>query len=224
MFREKIKPTLVLVLICVIVCLLLAAAYQAAYKDNTGIVTDEIIAGLEDIYGFSDGFEILKNEDGTVKAYEGVTAVISDFNGNTAYEITADGYNSDSIHLLIGFGGDNSVKKIYVLGLNETPGLGTKVQDEGFLSQFTGLKAGTAETDASTGATENAVNDGEAKAVWGTKEEIEELKAALAGNARESGFELDAVTGATYSSQGVYNAVLTALAASENEAGGNTGG
>lgn len=208
MFQEKIKPPLVLTLICIITCGLLVAAYEATYVDTTGVITDKLTAGLTEVYGSAEGFEMLKNEDGSVLTYEGVTSVL--FNGtDTAFEITADGYASGGLHVLVGLDQSGAVKGVSVMTISETPNVGTKVQNADFRGQFVGVKyADTVSQKEETTA--------KAKAVWGTKEKINRLKIdAQINNTSGSGFTLDAISGATFSSNGMYNAVKTALAAYE---------
>lgn len=206
MFNEKIKPSLVLTLICLITCALLVIAYEATYVDTTGVITDKMTGGLEEVYGTSEGFEMLKNDDGTVYAPEGVTSVLRNADGSLAFEITTDGYSSGGLHVLVGMDAEGSVKGVSILTIGETPGLGTKVQDEGFLSQFVGLTYDklpkeTAGEDTSSGK----------KAVWGSAEEIASLKAAAESVPADDSFVLDAVTGATFSSKGMNRAVTIAL-------------
>ena len=215
MFKDRIKPPLVLTLICLITCGLLVAAYEATYVDNTGVMTDKLIAGINEVYGpgAADVFEILKNEDGSVLTYDGVSAVLSD-GRCTAFEVTADGYSSGGLHCLVALDAGGTVWKVAILTIGETPGLGTKVQDKSFLSQFRGVNYGHTQT-WETG------EPAEAKAVWGTREEINALMGTSAEAVGTShGFTLDAVTGATKSSNGVYSAVKTALAAYEQMKGG----
>ena len=72
MFNEKIKPSLVLTLICLIACALLVMAYEATNDDgNIGVITDKMTAGLNEIYGTSDGFTMKLNDDGSVYAPQG---------------------------------------------------------------------------------------------------------------------------------------------------------
>ena len=212
MFNEKIKPPLVLTLICLITCGLLVAAYEATYVDNTGIITDKLSAGLTEIYGSSEGFEMLKNDDGTLKTYDKVSSVLSDGNV-TAFEITEDGYSTGGLHVLVGVDGSGKVAGISILTIGETPGLGTKVQDSGFKAQFTGL-------DLASTASSDEGEPVKASAVWGTRDKIDRLKAEASNNV-SSGFTLDAVTGATLSSNGMYAAVKDALAAYDQLKGGN---
>lgn len=213
MFQEKIKPPLVLTLICIITCGLLVAAYEATYVDTTGVITEKLTAGLTEVYGTAEGFEMLKNDDGTVLTYEGVTSVLFD-GTNTAFEITADGYSSGGLHVLVGLDNTGAVNGVSVMTIGETPGVGTKVQDESFRNQFRGVVYGDTVSAENTEATVKA------KAVWGTRDEIKRLKIdAATNNSSGSGFELDAISGATFSSNGMYNAVKTALAAYEEMKG-----
>lgn len=213
MFQEKIKPPLVLTLICIITCGLLVAAYEATYVDTTGVITEKLTAGLTEVYGSAEGFEMLKNDDGTVLNYEGVTSVLSD-GENTAFEITADGYSSGGLHVLVGLDQSGAVSGVSVMTISETPNVGTKVQNESFRNQFKGIVYGDT---VSAAAEETKVK---AKSVWGTREEINRLKIdAATSSSAGSGFELDAIGGATFSSNGMYNAVKTALAAYEEMKG-----
>ena len=150
--KEKIMPPLVLTLICVITSALLVAAYNITYVDTTGVITDELASGLTEIYGGSDGFDMLMNDDGTVKTYDGVTSVITNRSG-TAFEITADGYSKGGLHLLIGFDESGSICGISVISIGETPGLGTKVQNKDFLDKFKGISSPDYQVDNITGAT-----------------------------------------------------------------------
>lgn len=213
-FKEKIKPPLVLTLICLITCGLLVAAYEATYVDNTGIITDKLQTGLTEVYGKFEDFEMLLNDDGTVRTYDGVTSILSD-GKYTAFEITADGYSKGGLHVLVGLDENGAVKGVSIMTIGETPGLGTKVQDAGFLGQFSGV---TFEQTTAKEDTEPV----KSKAVWGSRVEIDSLERELAATATDSGntFALDAVTGATFSSNGMYDAVKTALAAYNQMKGG----
>ena len=150
--KEKLMPPLVLTLICVISSALLVFAYNLTYVDTTGVITDKLSEGLAEVYGSSEGFEMLLNDDGTVKQFEGVTSVLS-YDGKTAFEITADGYSKGGLHLLIGFDESGAICGISVLTIGETPGLGTKVQDKAYLDSFKGITSPDFQADAITGAT-----------------------------------------------------------------------
>ncbi|MCD7730817.1 MAG: FMN-binding protein [Oscillospiraceae bacterium] len=217
MFEEKIKPSLVLTLICLITCALLVIAYEATYVDSTGVITDKMVAGLNEIYGTSYGFEMLTNDDGSVYTPEGVSSVLKNSDGNTAFEITTDGYSSDGLHVLIGISSDGAVSGVSILTIGETPGLGTKVQNSDFLDQFKGVTFDKLPSDSAEETTD-------AKYVWGEKSEIDALSEAAASAPAADTFELDAVTGATFSSKGMNRAVTIALTAYNEMINGASGG
>ena len=208
MFNEKIKPPLVLTLICIIACGLLVAAYEATYVDTSGVITDKLTAGLTELYGSAEDFEMLKNTDGTVLTYDGVDSVLTD-GTNLAFEVTADGYSSDGLHMLVGITPNGTVQGVSLMTVSDTPGIGTRVQNDSFLSQFRGVSLDS----ISAGQKTDTVK---AKAVWGTHKDIVRLslEAQLSASGG-SGFTLDAETGATLSSNGVYRGVRTALEAYE---------
>ena len=56
--KDKIMPPLVLTIICIVVSGLLVLAYNATYVDNTGVLTDDMKKGCEEIFGKGD-YEIM---------------------------------------------------------------------------------------------------------------------------------------------------------------------
>lgn len=156
--KDKILPAFVLMLICSVCCGLLVFAYDLTYVDNTGKITDSMNKALTEIYGSSEGFEMLKSEDGSVISYEGVTSVLKAPDGRAAFEITADGYSKGGLYMLVGMNASGSVEGISIITISETPGLGTKVQDSSFIDQFKGLSSpDTAdEADNVTGASRSS--------------------------------------------------------------------
>lgn len=149
---NKIKPPLVLTVICTIISALLIIAYNATYVDTTGVITDSLQKGLEEIYGGGQ-YTMLKNDDGTVLTYDGITSVIVNEKNQVSFEVITNGYAKNGIHVLIGVS-DNGVEGISFIELGETPGLGTKVRDEkSFIEQFIGVNSDEYEFSAITGAT-----------------------------------------------------------------------
>jgi electron transport complex protein RnfG len=200
---KKLIPTLVLVLVCGVFTALLVIAHDLTYKDDTGVITDEIMASLSEIYGDSTNFttsRVLNEENGIVMEMQNEI-------GEKAYLMTVNGYNKGGITLVAGLGTDGSVRGISIVSLSETPGLGTKVDDTTFLSQFSGFSAGDIAEEVADESANFPVR-------WGTAAEIEALKSAETVTA--DGFTLDAITGATLSSNGVYTAVVKAVTEFEN--------
>lgn len=145
---DTVKPPVILTTICVITCALLVFAYNITYVDYTGVITDKLRAGCEEVMGEGE-YEML-----TDLTVEGVTSIIIDKeNKNCAFEITADGYAKGGLHLLIGIDKAGAVSGINVLSIGETPGLGTKVKDSKYLDKFKGINSTEVDVDNITGAT-----------------------------------------------------------------------
>lgn len=145
--REKIMPPLVLTLICVIISGLLVLA-NAATKDKIAQAQqDKLNTSLEALFGEGQYTPL---ED---LHYDGVTQVIRSAKNEVIFEITVDGYSTDGLQLLIGIDPEGKLAGISFVSIGETPGLGTKVQDDSFLRQFMGISSSDFTITPVTGAT-----------------------------------------------------------------------
>lgn len=136
--KEKIMPPLVLMIISVVVCALLVAANAATKDKIIQAQEDKFNQSLTETFGEAD----YKSCDVEIDEIFGIDSVTRDENGRIIFEITADGYAKGGLHLLIGFDPDGEIEGISFLSIGETPGLGTKVQeDKSFVEQFKGLSA-----------------------------------------------------------------------------------
>lgn len=146
--KNNVMPPLVLTIICVIVCGLLVFAYNLTYVDDTGVMTDNMKQGCENIFG-SGNYEI-KLEKNTSKKTpvtyntEGVNSIITDSkNKRCIIEITQDGYSKGGLHMLIGINDKGEIEGISFLSIGDTPGLGTNVTKPAFLKKFKGFNVST---------------------------------------------------------------------------------
>lgn len=148
--KDKIMPALVLMIICIVISALVIGVYNLTYVDNTGVMTDALKEGCAEI--FPEGsFEIILEDKGensgdekTPLTYEGVEQIIIDKEkGLCVFEIISDGYAKGGLHVLVGIDTEGKVQGISIVEISETKGLGTKVEDESWLSQFCGLKEET---------------------------------------------------------------------------------
>ncbi len=171
--KNKIMPSVVLTMICIVVCALLVVAYNVTYVDNTGILTDDLKSGCVSIFGDADYKILTKTDDNnqkTVLTFDiAKNIIVNSNNDNIIFEIVVKGYKKDGLDILIGIDQSKNIKGVKIVSISETPGLGTKVNNENYLSKF------------------NDIND------------LEKIK------------QVDSISGATYSSKGVKNAVSTAL-------------
>lgn len=95
---------------------------------------------LTEIYGHGQ-YEYCSGKPDTVNS----VMILSDTgSGNDGYcvDLTSNGYQKNSLHLLVAFDSDGSILRVCILSSNETTGIGTKVENSAYLSQYTG-KSGT---------------------------------------------------------------------------------
>ena len=147
--KDNILPTIILTVICTVAALLLTLAHEVT-KDSIAEQKEiRFSKTVEQLFGECEikmldqnfGYDEIKN-----------IAVTSD--GRTAVEIVADGYSKGGIDVLIGFDESGAVTGIEFVSLGETPGLGSKVRDEGeFREQFIGATDDSYSFDAISGAT-----------------------------------------------------------------------
>ncbi len=136
---KNVKPTLVLLIICIAVSALLAAVnhFTAA-----SAITDpaEIIAKMspeyEKIFPGEQYSLIYRSEEyGSDRRGIPVEAVRCP----SGYIITAHSsgqYDSSPIVAMVGIDNEGKVVKVSILSMNETPGMGSKINSDKFLSQF----------------------------------------------------------------------------------------
>ena len=138
---KYLKPVIVLSLITTIVSALLIVTYNLTYVDTSGIITEEL--NEKCVYLMGEGeYSIVtdwKAEGYAIEKPDNVEKLIKKADGSLAFEIVTSGYNKNGLDLLVAMNDDGTVKGISVVSISETPGLGTKVDDESFLGRFAGI-------------------------------------------------------------------------------------
>lgn len=137
---SKFKPTIVLAAITTIVALLLVLTHELTYEDTSGVITDKLMAACVEAMGEGDYSIVTDWQEYGIDKPDNVEKMIKKSDGSIGFEIITDGYSKGGIDVFIAMNGDGTVKAISVVTLGETPGLGTKVNDIGFLSQYAGKK------------------------------------------------------------------------------------
>lgn len=176
---SKFKPTIVLTCITTLIAILLTVTHTFTYVDTSGVITDKLMNACIETMGEGE-FRIVTDwqaEGYSIAKPDNVEKMIKKSDGTVAFEVITNGYAKGGLDILVAMNTDGSVKAISVVSLSETPGLGTKVQDSGFLSQYSG--------------------------------KAEQLTVVKKQPSADN--EIQAVTGATRSSNGVANAVNIAL-------------
>lgn len=163
MERKEISPVrtvIVLTCICAVISLLVAGVY-ALTKNQIALNNEQKIENaISEIFPSYSGKSVLEGTfDGKINA---VYKINSD--GATAYavDITAKGYGSDGINMMVGVSGEEKVISVVIVSASgETPGLGQNVTKKEYTDGFTGLSLGE-KADIISGATisSKGVQDG----------------------------------------------------------------
>jgi electron transport complex protein RnfG len=145
MFKEIIKPSLVLFLVCAFITGALAyvnGVTEPIIAENARIAEQE---SLKSVFNDADSFlepkeaEELKTEGFEVS--EGIEKLYVAQKGGQSVgyvvAVSSGGYGG-KIKMLVGIDNDFDIKGVSLTSHNETPGLGAKVSDPGFTEQFLG--------------------------------------------------------------------------------------
>jgi electron transport complex protein RnfG len=158
------KPAVILALITAAVTMLLVLMQNAIQSDE-----DELSGRLKELcVEFMGDGEFLVITDWGI--YSRVTpeipksvkkTIINEDNRAVAFQIVVKGYNRDGLDMLIVMNEDGAVRDLAVVRNTETPGIGTRVEEPGFLENFIGL------SEASRIIKGNPRNENEIAAITG---------------------------------------------------------
>ncbi len=152
---ERLKPVMVLCAICMVAALLLGVTNEltapiiAANSSNAEKQSmQELIAQADDFVAIELTTEQLENADTAYTAVQGEETV--------GYIVTTSskGYGGD-VPLVVAFDAEGALNGISIGDNGETPGIGDRIYDEAYLSQFIGITVQLPETeyDGLSGAT-----------------------------------------------------------------------
>ena len=141
---SKIKPVLVLSVICTLICALLIVTYNLTYVDTSGVLTDDLKAGC--IAADGEGEYALITDKAAAKLdgeeFDNIVKIVKNkTKGTFLFETVVDGYAADGIDAVIAIDENGAVSGISIIALGETPGLGSKINDDAFLQRFYGVKS-----------------------------------------------------------------------------------
>ncbi|MCI8441855.1 MAG: FMN-binding protein [Provencibacterium sp.] len=145
--RDFVLPTLVLAVICLVVSAALSGTYgitNPIIEENNRIAEQQ---ALTEVLPAGDSFVAA---EGSLP--DGVSAFYTAENGaGCVVRVSPSGYGGP-ISMMVGLNTDGAISGIKVLENSETQGIGSKVMDESYTSQYAG-KSGADEVDAIGGAT-----------------------------------------------------------------------
>ena len=148
---SPVRTVLVLTCICAVISLLVAGVYAltkdtiaANNEKKTEKAISEIFPGYTEKTAVDGGFDEMINA---------VYKVTSGESTGYAVDVTAKGYGSDGINMMVGINSENKVISLIIVSASsETPGLGQNITKEQYTDGFKGLSAGE-KADIISGAT-----------------------------------------------------------------------
>lgn len=163
-YKNIIIPTVVLTVIAGLVAALLAFTYEATGVGNlgTGLTEEELEEYAPVVLPDSEGTLALYDYTGGEADLLGV--YVNESKDGVALHIQTAGYagKSKPIEALIGLNQDGEIQGVAIVSCQETPGLGTKIQDEAYLKNYQGASGSADSVDTITSATisSKALRDG----------------------------------------------------------------
>jgi len=162
--RDMIKMGLILLLITSVAGLVLGVTNSL----TEGIILERAMAGdiasMQVLLPNADSFEPVEHEE--ISSSTIIREVYAGFsNGDLVgynIKVSPNGYGG-AVEIMVGIAVTHELTGIEILEQTETPGLGTKITEEAYKSQFIGLSTdGSATVDTIAGATvsSEAVNTG----------------------------------------------------------------
>ncbi len=180
-FRDGMYgSTIILFIICLVISGALAVTHQMTAPQIEKINKETADAARMAVLPEADSFT---PQEGSLP--EGVAEYYVADNGAGVVVTAQNSSFGGTITVMVGIDAEGSISGVTVTDHSDTPGLGTKAMDAGYLSQYQGLAA---------------------------LDDVDNIK-------KDS--QVDEVTGATVSSNGIYGAVKYALAAYQEMGGSN---
>ena len=126
-----------------LICVLLIVTYNLTYVDTSGVLTDNLKAGC--IAADGEGEYALITDKAAAKLdgeeFGNISKIVKNkTKGTFLFETVVDGY-ADGIDAVIAIDKNGAVSGISIIALGETPGLGSKINDDAFLQRFYGVKS-----------------------------------------------------------------------------------
>lgn len=148
---SPVRTVLVLTCICAVISLLVAGVYaltkDTIAKNNekkTEMAISEIFPNYTEKTAVSGTFD---------EKINAVYKVIKDGSEGYAIDVTAKGYGSDGINMMVGVGADGKIISVIIVSAtSETPGLGQNITKTEYTDSFKGLSSGQ-KADTISGAT-----------------------------------------------------------------------
>lgn len=151
--KSIVLPTVVLTVISCFIAALLAFTYHMTGIANLGSgLSDE---ELEEFATVFTDCKRLSQVDYTSEEKDLLGVYTNEDQSQIALHIQTAGYagKSKPIEALIGFSQDGTIETVLIISCQETPGLGTKIQNPEYLKNYQGIRDSANHVDTITSAT-----------------------------------------------------------------------
>lgn len=140
--KEISVLTAKLLLICAIVAALLAFVNSVTLPVIAENEEKNFQKSMAEVLDTSDKFDKLDISDLDTKTGIKLNSIYEGNNGGYVASITcSEGYGGD-INIMVGITPELNVKKVLIISMSETPGLGAKANSSDFLNKFIGSTKG----------------------------------------------------------------------------------
>lgn len=142
--KNIVVVALKLLLICAVIAGVVSFVYTATLDAYNKNIERETLQSMATIFGAGESDEIsletfAADPDSSVKEIYGVKV-----NGESVgycLKVIAKGFGGD-MSLMVGYHPDKTIRGVSIVSHAETPGVGSKVDDATYLSQYEGLSGG----------------------------------------------------------------------------------
>lgn len=157
---SAVRGTLRIVLSLTVICICVALAVSASYSLTRDRIEEQRLnterAAIAEVFATEGiNYRPLENAPGDVSQVFEVSAPDGAVCG-WAVSVSPSGFGGN-IDMIVGIATDGTLVGVNITALSETPGLGSRVNDAGYLSQYAGLGGGQlslgTDVDAVSGAT-----------------------------------------------------------------------
>lgn len=133
-----------LLLICAVVAGVVSFVYTATLDAYNTNIERETLQSMAAIFGAGENDEITLESyevdpDSNIKEFYGVK--VNGENVGYCIKVIAKGFGGD-MNLMVGYYPDKTIRGVSIVSHAETPGVGSKVNDANYLSQYNGLTGG----------------------------------------------------------------------------------
>lgn len=140
--KETASLTLKLLIICTIVAGLLAFVNSVTAPIISANAEKSFQESMANALDTSDKFEKVDITDDSVVDGTKLNSVYKGNNGGYVMSVTCtEGYGGD-VNVMVGITPQLEVKKVIIISMSETPGLGARANSSEFLNQFIGSTKG----------------------------------------------------------------------------------